>query len=35
MDKTRVKLLIDEMNSERKVKGKRGHVVQIDVCCLP
>ena len=35
MDKTRVKLLIDVMNSKRQVKGKRGHVVQIYVCRLP
>ena len=33
MDKTRVKLLIDVMNSNRQVKGKCGHVVQIHVCC--
>ena len=32
MDKTRVKLLIDVMNSKPQVKGKRGHVVQIHIC---
>ena len=27
-------LCVEIMNSKRLVKGKRGHVIQIRVCCL-
>ena len=35
MEKSNVKHLFMWKNSLTQVKGKLGHVAQVDVCCLP
>ena len=35
MEKSNVKHLFIWKNSLTQVKGKLGHVAQVDVCCLP